>query len=63
MKALVIVDIHKSSSASSTTIKYIKKYNPDLLLIAGDITTFGPLSFATDFFSELPDIKTIYGES
>ena len=59
MRALVIVDIHKSTHASSTTIKYIKKYDPDLLLIAGDITTFGPLSFATDFLSELPDIKTL----
>jgi Icc-related predicted phosphoesterase len=59
MRALVIVDIHKSKHASSTTMKYIKKYNPELLLIAGDITTFGPMSFATDFFSELPDIKIL----
>ena len=46
MRVLVIVDIHKSDSALNTTIDYIKKHEPDLLLIAGDITTFGPLDFA-----------------
>ena len=59
MRALIIVDIHKSENALDYTLNYIQKYNPDLLIIAGDITTFGPLSFAEDFLANLPKIKTL----
>ena len=59
MKVLVIVDVHKSENALNITKDFINKHNPDLLLIAGDITTFGPLEFAEDFLANLPDIKIL----
>ena len=59
MRVLVVVDIHKSNDALDYTNKFIQKYNPDVLIIAGDITTFGPLEFAENFLSNLPDLKTL----
>jgi putative phosphoesterase len=59
MKVLVIVDIHKSETALDITKKFLEQYNPDLLIIAGDITTFRPLSFTEDFIEGLPNIKTL----
>ncbi len=59
MKVLVIVDIHKSETAYGTTKQFIRRYEPDVLIIAGDITTFGPLEFAEEFLELLPDIKTL----
>ena len=59
MKVLVIVDIHKAENGLNITKDYINKYNPELLVIAGDITTFGPLSFAEEFLKGLQDIETI----
>ncbi len=59
MRVLAIVDIHKSENALDTTIHYLNTHKPDLLLIAGDITTFGPLEFAETFLDNLPDIKTL----
>ena len=59
MKVLVIVDIHKSESGLRTTIDYIQKFKPDLLVIAGDITTFKPLEFTEKFIAGLPDIKIL----
>ena len=59
MRALVIVDIHKSESALEKVKKLIDKQKPDLLIIAGDITTFGPLAFAERFLAGLPEIKTL----
>jgi len=59
VKMLVIVDIHKADSALKRTIDYIDKYKPDLLLIAGDITTFGPLEYAEEFLAKLPNIRIL----
>jgi putative phosphoesterase len=59
MKVLVIVDIHKSDSGLRTATDYIQEYKPDLLLIAGDITSFKPLEFTEKFIAGLPDIKTL----
>jgi Icc-related predicted phosphoesterase len=47
------VDIHKSENALKFAQKFIDAHKPDLLLIAGDITTFGPLEFAEEFLSGL----------
>jgi Icc-related predicted phosphoesterase len=59
MKVLVIVDIHKSETGLRTVTEFIQKYKPDLLLIAGDITTFSPLEYVENFITGLPDIKTL----
>jgi Icc-related predicted phosphoesterase len=59
MLVLAIVDIHKSENALEITKKYIAKYSPDLLLICGDITTFGPLEYAERFLNGLPEIATL----
>ncbi len=59
MKILAIVDVHKSANALDITRKYIQEHKPELLIIGGDITTFGPLDFAVDFLSGLPELKTL----
>lgn len=59
MKVLVIVDIHKNPDALRYTLKYIRAYHPDLLIIAGDITTFGPLKFAEAFLKDISKTPTL----
>lgn len=59
MKVLVIVDIHKNENALKNTIEYIDELKPDILIIAGDITTFGPLEFADEFLAGVSKIPTL----
>jgi len=59
MKVLAISDIHKNKYAIKKTIRLIEEHTPDLLLITGDITTFGPLEFAEEFLESLPDLRTL----
>jgi Icc-related predicted phosphoesterase len=59
MRVLVVVDIHKNPGALQTTLRYIEDYKAELLIIAGDITTFGPLKFAIEFLKEVSKITTL----
>ncbi len=59
MKVLAVVDVHKNDHALEKTLEYIKLHHPDLLIIAGDITTFGPLEFAREFLENLPELRTV----
>ncbi len=53
MKILAISDIH--GKKNENLIKYLKKEDISLVLLAGDITDFGPLEFVDEFISDLFD--------
>lgn len=58
MKVLVVGDIHGSDSGVRRTIDWADEIEPDLLLVLGDITHFGPVGFATKFLRKLK-VKTL----
>lgn len=53
MKFLAISDIH--SEENENLYKYLKENDIDLVLIAGDITDFGPLEFVDEFIQKIFD--------
>jgi len=53
MKILVASDIHGSSSAIEKIIGQVEEHRVDALIVSGDITNFGPISFAIDFFKRI----------
>ncbi|MEW6070481.1 MAG: metallophosphoesterase [Candidatus Thermoplasmatota archaeon] len=57
MKALVISDIH-GKDISEWLNQLIKEQEAELLIIAGDITQFGPTKWATEFINKIA-IQTI----
>ena len=63
MKILAITDVHGKSNPNFD--KYLDENDIDLVLIAGDITDFGPLDFAEEFISNIRskniDVISIYG--
>lgn len=52
MRLLCVSDVHASSRGMKTVEKFCKKYEIDIMTIAGDLTHFGPLDFAREFFSK-----------
>lgn len=58
MLILAIADIHASKNGVKTIKKMISKYKPELVIIAGDITHFGPLDYARKLLNSIP-IKTL----
>jgi Icc-related predicted phosphoesterase len=53
MKMLVYSDIHSSDGAVDLLRADTDKYSPDILLLLGDITHFGPVSFAERFIRSI----------
>ena len=53
MKILAVSDIH--GKKSENLINYLKNEDISLVLLAGDITNFGPLKFVDEFINELFD--------
>lgn len=53
MKILAVSDIH--GKKSENLINYLKNEDISLVLLAGDITNFGPLEFVDEFINELFD--------
>ena len=53
MKFLAINDVH--SKNNENLYKYLKNNDIDLVLIAGDITDFGPLEFVNEFIGKILD--------
>ncbi|MDO5850504.1 MAG: metallophosphoesterase [Methanobacteriaceae archaeon] len=51
MKILAVSDIH--GKKNENLINYLKNEDIDLVILAGDITDFGPLEFVDEFISEL----------
>jgi Icc-related predicted phosphoesterase len=54
MKILAIADVHGTDSAQAVVNEQIKKHSPDLILVCGDITQFGPPQWAKKFLNSIP---------
>jgi Icc-related predicted phosphoesterase len=62
MKLLTVADIHGSQYRLNIVLKNIEKYSPDLVVICGDITQFGPGDVAKNFLNQIPvDTLAIIG--
>ena len=53
MKILIVSDIHGTSRGREVAFRNIAIHKPDLVLVTGDITQFGPPSDARTFLNEL----------
>jgi Icc-related predicted phosphoesterase len=53
MKIVAVSDIHNSDAGQRLTSDLIALHNPDLVLVCGDVTTFGPPSFARNFLEAI----------
>ncbi len=54
MKIYAVADIHGSQYRMNLIYDNIKKYHPDLVLVAGDITQFGPADSAKNLLDQIP---------
>jgi Icc-related predicted phosphoesterase len=54
MKILAVADLHGSQYRLNLVLKNIEKYAPDLVVVCGDITQFGPAETATNFLNQIP---------
>lgn len=54
MKILAVADIHGSQYRLNLVLKNIEKYSPELVIICGDITQFGPGELAKNFLNQIP---------
>ena len=54
MNILAISDVHAKEHKG--LYNYLEKNTPDILIISGDITHFGPLDFVDDFFNKLSSL-------
>lgn len=57
MKILAVADIHGFQYRLNLILKNVKEYSPDLVVLCGDITQFGPGELATNFLNQIP-VKT-----
>jgi Icc-related predicted phosphoesterase len=57
LKILSIADIHGSQYRLNILLKNIEKYSPDLVIICGDITQFGPKDVAINILNQI-EVKT-----
>ncbi len=58
MKIYSVADIHGSQYRLNLILKNIQRYSPDLVVVCGDITQFGPGDVAKNFLDQIP-IETI----
>jgi len=58
MKILATADIHGSQHRLNILLKNVERYSPDLVVICGDITQFGPGELARNFLEQIP-IETL----
>ncbi|KZX16827.1 3',5'-cyclic adenosine monophosphate phosphodiesterase CpdA [Methanobrevibacter cuticularis] len=54
MKILAITDVHSENNPKFDN--YIKNNDLDLVIVAGDITNFGPPEFATEFLNNITSL-------
>ena len=54
MKILAVADIHGSQYRLNLVLKNIERYSPELLILCGDITQFGPKEVAKNFLDQIP---------
>jgi Icc-related predicted phosphoesterase len=58
MKILAAADIHGSQYRLNLILNNIDRHHPDLVILCGDITQFGPAAVATNFLNQIP-VKTL----
>jgi Icc-related predicted phosphoesterase len=58
MRVLAITDVHAEEFVKTRLSEFLQKERFDLLIVAGDVTNRGPVSFAEDFLDSLR-IKTL----
>ena len=54
MKILAVADIHGAQYRLNLVLKNIERYSPDLVVICGDITQFGPADLAKNLLDQIP---------
>lgn len=54
MRILQMTDVHGSRQALEQSRWALEEHDPDLFLVTGDITNFGPLGFAREFLADRP---------
>jgi len=54
MKILAVADIHGAQYRLNLVLKNIERYSPDLVIVCGDITQFGPWELAKNFLDQIP---------
>jgi uncharacterized protein len=54
MKILAVADFHGSQYRLNIVLENIKKHSPELVIVCGDITQFGPGEVATNFLDQIP---------
>ena len=54
MKILAVADIHGAQYRLNLVLKNIERYSPDLVVICGDLTQFGPGELAKNFLDQIP---------
>ena len=57
MRILVLSDIHGSTTGAMTAMELCGEYEPDLVVLCGDITNFGPHAWANAFLRRIPHPK------
>ena len=54
MNILATADLHGSQYRLNILLKNIETYSPDLVVVCGDITQFGPGEIAKNFLDQIP---------
>ena len=54
MKVLTVADIHGSQYRLNLVLKNVATHHPDVVVLCGDITQFGPGELATNFLNQIP---------
>jgi uncharacterized protein len=58
MRILAVADVHGAQYRLNLVLKNTATYAPDLVVVCGDITQFGPGELATNFLNQIP-VRTI----
>jgi Icc-related predicted phosphoesterase len=58
MRILAIADVHGSVSVRKNVQSWVAEHTPNIVVVAGDITQFGPPEWAEDFLNSIP-LKTL----
>lgn len=58
MKILSIADLHGSQHRLNLVLKNVERHSPDLVVVCGDITQFGPAEVAKRFLDQIP-VETV----
>lgn len=58
MRILVLSDIHGSETGVMTSLELCQRYEPDLAVVCGDITQFGPNEWGLKYLDRIP-VRTL----